>query len=244
MPDSLRSTAKVFCFRRESYRPNATLRITRLKANRPEKSQAACQPSSTSREERVCPALVPHKTPIVFILGSCQSSTRQVTRFGLLQSNVLSMPAAEPANVLVRIPVCRLRRLAPTGGAPDIADRSLCTQRRAPSLATLRLHQDRSSGMPFLPCARNRPIFLRNCVPTGRSAGRSMRHYWSLQGFQRPESWWLTTLYQDHITRRTCGCRDSSSRRDQCALASRRRPSGSVRVSPLHQCLTCLQTVL
>jgi hypothetical protein len=150
MPDSLRSTGKVFCFRRESYRPNATLRITRLKANRPEKSQAACQPSSTSREERVCPALVPHKTPIVFILGSCQSSTRQVTRFGLLQSNVLSMPAAEPANVLVRIPVCRLRRLAPTGGAPDIADRSLCTQRRAPSLATLRLHQDRSSGMPFL----------------------------------------------------------------------------------------------
>jgi hypothetical protein len=150
MPDSLSSTAKVSCFRRESYRPNATLRITRLKANRPEKSQAACQPSSTSRDERVCPTVVPHKTPIVFFLGSCQSSTRQVTRFGLLQSNVLSMPAAEPAHVLVRIPVCRLRRLAPTGGAPDIADRSLCTQRRAPSLATLRLHQDRSSGMPFL----------------------------------------------------------------------------------------------
>ena len=152
MSDSLSSTAEVFCFRRESYRPNATLRITRLKANRPEKSQAACQPSSTSREERVCPALVPHKTPIVFILGSCQSSTRQVTRFGLLQSNVLSMPAAEPADVLVRISVCRLRRLETTGGAPDIADRSLCAQRRAPSLAKLRLHQDRSSEMLFLPC--------------------------------------------------------------------------------------------
>ena len=92
MPDSLRSTAKVFCFRRESYRPNATLRITRLKANRPEKSQAACQPSSTSREERVCPALVPHKTPIVFILGSCQSSTRQVTRFGALWTATVECP--------------------------------------------------------------------------------------------------------------------------------------------------------